>query len=241
MAAARKFRIEQIMTKPAASTGPAPVPSGGVSDILDAIADLKRAVAPAEQVSTEIISDYKRQMGEARKLKAELDEIYAAINDTKREIATLHVAGFQGEEMARVTDELGAIVTGTEQATEQILAAAEEIDGVAGDLQAALRQTGNIEQVADIQDKVVRIFEACNFQDLTGQRITKVVNALRFIEDRVIKMMDIWGGLEGFEDVEPDPEAKPKLANRNDELLNGPALETDENVASQADIDALFD
>ena len=34
----------------------------------------------------------------------------------------------QGKEITRVTDELGAIVTGTETATNSILAAAERID-----------------------------------------------------------------------------------------------------------------
>ena len=54
----------------------------------------------------------------------------------------------------------------------------------------------------DIQDKVIQIFEACNFQDLTGQRITKVVSTLRFVEDRIMQMMDIWGGIETFKDIE---------------------------------------
>ncbi|MEO1200102.1 MAG: protein phosphatase CheZ [Pseudomonadota bacterium] len=251
MSRARVFRIEQvaglerdaIVAPVGANDAPAGAgfSAGQVERILAAIADLKRAVEPAEQVSVEIVNDYKSQMLEARKLKNELDEIYGAITDTKREIATLHVAGFQGEEMARVTDELGAIVTGTEHATESILSAAEDIDTMAGDLQAMLKASGNIALASDIQDRVVQIFEACNFQDLTGQRITKVVNALRFIEDRVIKMIEIWGGMEVFQDVELDPDAKPHLANEHDELLNGPALENDINVASQDDIDALFD
>ena len=103
---------------------------------------------------------------------------------------------------------------------------------------ATLRQQANKDQASDIQEQVVKIFEACNFQDLTGQRITKVVNAFCFIEQRVDHMMEIWGGIEGFKDIE-----KFDLPERTDheELLNGPALEEDENVASQDDIDALFD
>ncbi|WP_204325086.1 hypothetical protein, partial [Stenotrophomonas maltophilia] len=65
------------------------------------------------------------------KLKAELDSIYQAINETKHEIATLHVSGFQGKQMTRVTHELDAIVSGTEEATEGILTAAEAIDQIA--------------------------------------------------------------------------------------------------------------
>ena len=139
--------------------------------------------------------------------------------------------------MIRVTDELDAIVTGTERATETVLSSAEIIEERAADLAAKL--SGDDQgMAADMQEQVMRIYEACNFQDLTGQRISKVVNALKFIEERVIRMMEIWGGIEGLADVEAD-----KLPEREGDaaLLNGPALETDLNVASQDDIDALFD
>ena len=69
-----------------------------------------------------MIDGYKAQIAEAAKLKGELDLIYDAINKTKQEIATVHVTGFEGPEMARVTNELDAIVGGTESATETILA-----------------------------------------------------------------------------------------------------------------------
>ena len=90
---------------------------------------------------------------------------------------------------------------------------------------------------SDIQDQVVRIFEACNFQDLTGQRITKVVETLRFIESRVVRMMDIWGGLESFAGIEFEP-SPPGQGDRR--LLNGPGLDGEEGRATQAEIDALF-
>jgi len=73
------------------------------------------------------------------KLKREIDLIQAAINDTKQEIATLHVTGFRGPEMRRVTDELDAIVGGTESATERILNAGEEIDQCASTLTALVK------------------------------------------------------------------------------------------------------
>ncbi len=78
------------------------------------------------------------------------------------------------------------MVSGTAQATQKILAAAEEIDQAADSLSAALK--GRIEQGAaqDIRDLVIRIFEACNFQDLIGQRITKVMATLKPIEDQLM-------------------------------------------------------
>jgi chemotaxis protein CheZ len=47
---------------------------------------------------------------------------------------------------------------------------------------------------------VIRIFDACNFQDLAGQSIAKVLATLKFIEDRIARMMDIWGGIDAFKD-----------------------------------------
>ncbi|WP_208998457.1 protein phosphatase CheZ [Roseibium aquae] len=190
-----------------------------------------------QAMGEKFMEEFRKEMSEAAKLKVELDAIYEAIAQTKREIATLHhTTGTDGDDMARVTNELDAVVSGTEGATEQILAAAEFIDETANTLSARI-DGQDAELANDIQERVIQIFEACNFQDLTGQRITKVVSTLRFIEDRIIQMMDIWGGIESFKDIEIDKKA---AAEGDAALLNGPALETDMDVATQDDIDALF-
>lgn len=237
MAAVRKaFRIETLLNS---ATGDAPVASVAndrSGDILREIAELKKLIQPQREISKDIIEDYRKQFTEAYKLKTELDQIQEAILSTKREIATLHVSGFKGEEMTRVTDELDAVVGGTQSATENILTAAENIDSAANSLSAALK--GHNQQLAsDIQEQVLTIFESCNFQDLTGQRIRKVVNVLKFIEDRVMRMMEIWGGMESFVSIEADDSLK-RVGDAA--LLNGPALPDAHDVASQDDIDALF-
>lgn len=190
-----------------------------------------------EEMSEKFMAEFRKELSEAAKLKVELDAIYEAIAQTKKEIATLHhTTGSKGEEMTRVTNELDAVVDGTEGATETILAAAEFIDETANTLSARVGKEDS-ELANDIQDKVVKIFEACNFQDLTGQRITKVVGTLRFVEDRIMQMMDIWGGIETFKDISVE-ERDHKEGDAA--LLNGPALESDTDVATQDDIDALF-
>src|SRR5947209_9414890 len=206
-------------------------------EIMTELRALRSLVTPAEQVSLQTIDSYKAQIAEAQKLKTELDLIYDAINKTKQEIATVHLTGFEGPEMARVTDELDAIVGGTEHATEQILSNAEEIDQLAATLAARLKNDQNQALVADMQDRVIKIFEACNFQDLTGQRITKVVSTLTFIETHILRMMEIWGGLDAFKDIEAE-----KMGKREGDagLVNGPKVEGDAGHASQDDIDALF-
>jgi chemotaxis protein CheZ len=206
-------------------------------EIMTELRALRSLVKPAEQVSLQMIEGYKAQIAEAQKLKTELDLIYDAINKTKQEIATLHLTGFEGPEMARVTNELDAIVGGTESATEQILSNAEEIDQAAATLGARLKDEQSHALVADMQERVIKIFEACNFQDLTGQRITKVVGTLKFIETHIVRMMEIWGGLEAFKGIEAEQMAKREGAAG---LLNGPKVEGEAGHASQDDIDALF-
>ena len=150
----------------------------------------------------------------------------------------LHGKSFSGEEMARVNGELGAVVGGTEEATQQILEAAESIDNVA----SALSKNTSLDQQKilseEIQERVVSIFEACNFQDLTGQRINKVMTTMKFIEHHINEMMEIWGGVDAIKAHAP---AIIDTRVGDARLLNGPKGLHDEGHVSQDDIDALFD
>lgn len=221
----------------ARGAGPAIGPSAGAQEILAEIRSLRELFAPQQELSQRAIDGFRQELADAKAMKAELDAIQEAITRTKHEIATLHVSGFKGPQMVRVTGELDAIVQGTLDATETILTAAEGIDKHAGMLEASCRRQQEQQMAADIRDQAVRIFEACNFQDLTGQRITKVVNTLKFIEGRILRMTEIWGGLDAFQAVEADAPAAPE---GDAALLNGPRLEQDNGHASQDDIDALF-
>src|SRR5206468_10593458 len=136
-----------------------------------------------------LLETYRAQIEQCAKLKVELDLICDAINRTKREIAVLHGTSFNGEEMAKVNGELGAVVGGTEQATQQILEAAEAIDQAASALAKVTSHDQQRLLSEEIQERVVSIFEACNFQDLTGQRISKVMATMKFIEHHITVMM----------------------------------------------------
>lgn len=243
----RSFRAESLIRmNSGVNQDPAFAEERRHQEVLAEIASLRTLVSSGggqqaevdpQAMSEQFLSEFRKELSEAAKLKVELDAIYEAIAQTKKEIATLHqTTGAEGEEMARVTNELDAVVSGTEGATETILSAAEFIDETANTLSARVGKEES-ELAGDIRDQVVQIFEACNFQDLTGQRITKVVGTLRFIEDRIEQMMDIWGGIETFKEIETEMR---KVREGDDALLNGPSLESDIDVASQDDIDALF-
>ena len=143
--------------------------------------DIARETADAHA----LLETYRAQIEQCAKLKVELDLIHDAINRTKREIATLHGKSFDGQEMAKVNGELGAVVGGTEQATQQILEAVEAIDQAATALSKNISPDQQKLLSEEIQERVVAIFEACNFQDLTGQRISKVMNTMKFIEKHI--------------------------------------------------------
>jgi chemotaxis protein CheZ len=184
-----------------------------------------------------MLDTYRAQVEQCEKLKVELDLIHDAISRTKREIAVLHGKSFNGEEMAKVNGELGAVVGGTEQATQQILEAAEAIDQAATALSNNITPDQQKRLSEDIQERVVSIFEACNFQDLTGQRINKVMQTMKFIEQHINEMMNIWGGVDAIKSHVP-----PVVDTREGDarLLNGPKLDGDAGHASQDDIDAMF-
>ncbi|MEV8810475.1 hypothetical protein AB0066_25445, partial [Klebsiella pneumoniae] len=69
----------------------------------------------------------------------------------------------------------------------------EQVEEIARELQSLIADDYQMQRVNQIADLCTRIYEACSFQDLTGQRITKVVRTLSFIEERVNAMMAIWG------------------------------------------------
>src|SRR5438309_10317548 len=140
--------------------------------------------------------------------------------------------------MAKVTGELGAVVGGTEQATQQILEATEAIDQAASAMAKVTSPDQHKILSEEIQERVVSIFEACNFQDLTGQRINKVMTTMKFIENHITVMMDIWGGVDAIKThATPFDDARDGDAK----LLNRPKSEGDAGHASQAEICASLD
>jgi chemotaxis protein CheZ len=173
---------------------------------------------------------------EARKIRSQFDVIEQAIKKTKGEMFSPPEHGLDGGQIARVMQELAAVKEGTTDATDRLLKSAETIEQTSSTLIAALK--GGHEQglAQDIQDQVTQIFEACNFHDLTSQRISKVVTTLKSVEDHLEQMVEIWNAIERFTNY------VGRLAppTGDESMLNGPKLDGDEGHASQNDVDAMF-
>ncbi|MFC4348941.1 protein phosphatase CheZ [Kordiimonas lipolytica] len=149
------------------------------------------------------------------------------ISNARKEIASLQPGDLESARIPRAGLELDAIVQQTEEATNTIMEAAEEI--------MALDPDDKDNYVATSQDAVMRIFEACSFQDITGQRISKVVETLAHIETRVMELRDLLGVTE--QDIEEAKEAAGPIPEDRS-LLSGPALEGE--GINQSEVDALM-
>jgi chemotaxis protein CheZ len=160
--------------------------------------------------------------GTQTSLLAEVEELGRTIAAAKADIAALRVDDITGNHIPTATDELDAIVAHTAAATDQILETCETLDAVGAKLRGKAK--------AQLQDATTRIYEACSFQDITGQRITKVVAALKTIEQKVAHLIYTFGDDQNA--TEPPP-LHPEAA-----LLNGPQLPA--SAMDQSDIDRLM-
>ena len=159
-------------------------------------------------------------------LLAELDGLGQEIARAKREMAALQVPDIDAQQIPGATDELDAVLDHTAEATNEILDCCEALEKLATGLEA--------EPAATVNAAVTRIYEACSFQDITGQRIGKVVAALKGIETRLSHISERFGG---HTPPPPEPVAGPPVTEGR-ALANGPQLPG--GGTSQADIDSLL-
>lgn len=158
-------------------------------------------------------------------LLGELEGLGQEIARARREMAALQVSDINANHIPVATDELDAVLGHTAEATNEILDCCEGLETLAVGLEAA--------QAAAVAAAVTRIYEACSFQDITGQRIAKVVTALKCIEARLGHIGDRFGTV-------PVPGAAPVItaATEGRALANGPQMPG--LGTSQADIDSLL-
>lgn len=158
-------------------------------------------------------------------LRRELEGMAAAVSHTRREIASIKPGLVDENRVSQATEEIALAISSTERAATDIMNVAERLQSLSGDL----RNQGVAANACDeIEAHATNLMLACSFQDLTGQRMTKASNTLRYIEQRVNGLIQIWG-VTGL-DAAHEPQS--------DKLLHGPAK--DHEAVSQDDIDRLI-
>lgn len=154
----------------------------------------------------------------------ELQELKRVIEESRQELTIARPGDIKRKDIPAATDELDAVVAATAQATAEIMDSCDSIRSAA---------SGASAEIADrINAEIMKIFESCSFQDITGQRIKKVTATLRSIEARVERLISLMGDRAAH--ITGDEEARTGDAR----FLNGPQLP--EKAVSQDDIDRLL-
>ncbi len=184
---------------------------------------LETAQGYLERVICELRALSSERKGE---LLGVLEYLSLYIRRTREEVSTLKQEDRGGAFLSSTTDELEEILTETANAANEIMSAAEAIEEIGA--------KADPETSAALCDAVTRIYEASAFQDITGQRITKVVRALQHIEGRIAALA------EACDDgtVRDTAVLAVEEADGDAGLLNGPQL--GKNANTQSEIDRLF-
>jgi chemotaxis protein CheZ len=175
-------------------------------------------------------------------LKRELVGLFGHLQKIRKELAALKPDA--GNHFGTMSEELDEVVSATEGATNTIMESCEGIDAAMDEARALSDDPSLAEKFDRVTDKVNLIFEACSFQDITGQRVTKVVSSLKFIEERVNAIILTWGRDELDKVVVEIKEEKDEYKK----FLHGPQMPGQgvdqsqvDQLLAQTDIDKLFD
>ncbi|MCB9988745.1 MAG: protein phosphatase CheZ [Rhodospirillales bacterium] len=153
----------------------------------------------------------------------QLRELKDIVEDARREISVANPSEIQSKHIPSASDELDAVVAATEKATGTIMDSCEAIQGHLDEMSA--------ETAGVVEEHVTKIYEACSFQDITGQRISKVINSLKAIDEKVTALLNIFGHEPASETVEDEVQGDAAL-------LNGPQMP--DQAISQDEIDRLL-
>ncbi len=171
----------------------------------------------------------------AEALKHELVGLFQYIRRVRQEIAAIYRPANGDHKFDCMADQLDAIVGATEEATNTIMEAMETNDEILARLREGITDGDHLAGLDRIAANGAAVFEACSFQDITGQRVSKVVKSISYVEARINALIEIWGKDE-LENVDVEPE-REKTAD--EKLTHGPQLPG--QGISQDEIDKLFD
>ena len=172
---------------------------------------------------------------DAETLRQELAGLFKYIVRVRQEIAAIHRPAEKEHGFDSMGDQLDAIVTATEEATNTIMRAMERNGELLNELRPTLKDPAQQALLDKIDTNNNSVFEACSFQDITGQRVSKVVKSITYVEARVNALISLWGK----EQVEQTKVILEAEKTEDEKLLHGPQLAG--KGLSQDEIDALFD
>lgn len=167
-------------------------------------------------------------------LRRELTGLFNYMSRVREEIAAISRPVEEEFQFGSMAEQLDAIVKATDRASNTIMETVELNDELLNQLRNLIKDPKQAALINRIIENSANIFEACSFQDITGQRINKVVRSIKYLEDRVSNLIEVWGKSE-LAKVEVK---RDKEKSADEKLLHGPQLEG--KGMDQAAIDALF-
>ncbi|MBL4691705.1 MAG: protein phosphatase CheZ [Magnetovibrio sp.] len=168
-------------------------------------------------------------------LHHELAGLLTYINRVREEIATISRPADEEHHFDTMADQLDAVIKATDDASNTIMGCAENNDDIITELRKTVTDKVQLGLLEKISNNGMDIIQACSFQDLTSQRVTKVARSITYVEERVQALAEVWGK-EEIDKVN----VKGLDKTEDEKLLNGPALDPNESIDQDA-IDALFD
>lgn len=220
---------------------------------LEALDDIKGDTVPAEDVRAfvKLVKEFftgatgDSEADKNPEVFGALSDIAKVINSARRELDEVNPNYLHQEELPHASQELDEIVKTTEKATNKIVDAIERLQGVNNRIRERLMMVDppidedvmmSVDDAfGECETHISSIYEACNFQDLTGQRIKKIRDVLQDIERRVMHLVIVFG-LEGRGKDLTEEERKALMTEAD--LLKGPNKEGD--GLDQDDIDDIL-
>jgi len=186
----------------------------------------------------------------------ELGRLARFVVESQKGLSGANIIGIAEEEIPETSNQLEGILEATEEATNQILTSTETL---LDDLSTLKRTAAMVKQVlpgevvdaedwwkmfddfvSGAQNKLMEIFSACNFQDLTGQRIQKIVALIKNIEEKILDLViryDLKKKEVGLLTGEQEQPADEIMTVRSSQL-EGPQRQ--QEAFQQDDIDSLL-
>jgi chemotaxis regulatin CheY-phosphate phosphatase CheZ len=161
-----------------------------------------------------------------------LRKLTLCIQRTRDEISALRRGGSEEKNggVGAAIDDLAQVVAASEQAALGIIDSAERIQQSIG----TLRGKGDDATCDEIDGHAMSILMACSFQDITGQRTSRVVKLLRELEYRLAVLSHTWELADRDSVIPPAP---PVDKRPDAQLLKGPGAK---GSLEQASIDQII-
>ena len=195
------------------------------------VSDTSRVVEAIDSLKSYITTEH--DPADMLQLRLDILDMTQTIEQIKTEIANTGDIANSGEDGTAISDaqlELNVVLDETEEATSNILSSAEKIQEIIWELKETEKDNAGFDKIDEL---VTEVYMACSFQDVTGQRLRKVVGLTSDIEQRLKNMVSLWDADELLQYKQSDE------TNTEDEnLKNGPALPPD--AQEQIDIDAVL-